>query len=207
MRKSLCLALVLMMTLGLASGAWALEFSADMVMDHRGKKVTGKMFMKGDKMRMEGVGGQPGYSIIRGDKKILWVIMPQQRMYMETTIPEEVPYKANPAKKFPGEISRKKVGTEKIGGRPCTKYLVTQEMVGQVNKIYIWVAKGIDFPVKVADSGGEWTVEYRNIKTGSVPGSKFEVPSGYRKMSIPGMGKGMGQGMGPGGSPGKGRKQ
>ena len=57
-------------------------------------------------------------------------------------------------------------------------------------------------PVKTAAADGSWTVEYKNIDRGSQADSLFEVPAGFQKTAMPGMGAGgmggMPQGMRPG---------
>jgi hypothetical protein len=89
--------------------------------------------------------------------------------------------------KVKGEVSRKKVGSKNIDGHPATKYEVTAKVDGKVTQTYQWWATDINFPVKMASLDGSWSVEYRNIKIGNQQDSLFEVPSDYKKMTIPGM--------------------
>ena len=79
----------------------------------------------------------------------------------------------------------KEVGKETVSGIKCTKY----EMVTEGRKVHYWISKKIAFPVKVEDANGSMTL--KNIKVGDQPDSLFQVPSGYRKFAMPGMGKGM----------------
>jgi hypothetical protein len=89
--------------------------------------------------------------------------------------------------KVKGEVSRKKIGSETVNGHPTTKYEVTAKTDDKVTQIHQWWATDIHFPVKTAAVDGSWSMEYRDIKIGSQPDSLFEVPAGYKKMSIPGM--------------------
>jgi hypothetical protein len=67
--------------------------------------------------------------------------------------------------------------------------------------VTVWYSPKIEYPVKIqikADDGEiALVMEYKDIKPGKVPASKFEIPAGYQKMTIPGMPPGM-----PGGTPG-----
>jgi hypothetical protein len=90
-----------------------------------------------------------------------------------------------------GEVSRKKIGSETIDGHPATKYEVTAKTDDKTVQINQWWATDINFPIKTAAVDGSWSVEYRDIQIGSQPDSLFEIPSGYTKMTIPGMPAGM----------------
>jgi hypothetical protein len=138
--------------------------------------------MKDKKMRMENQ-RMPGYNIIRGDKNVMWMVMPPSKSYME--MKADPSNKPKTEEKIPGEISRKKIGSEKIDGHPTDKYEITYTNKGKTDKIYQWMATDISFPIKTAAVDGGFTQEYKNIKMGSQSDSLFEVPSGYKKMAMP----------------------
>ena len=167
-----------------AATSMALEFSADMVMTAEGHKMTSKMFAKGDHSRMEMTAeGQRMITITRVDKKVVWNLMPEEKIYMEMPLnPKETP-----KTEIKGEIDRKLVGSETIDGHPTKKYLITYKEGTATEKVYQWWATDIDFPVKTADVNNTWVQEFKNVKIGSQPNSLFEVPEGYLKMQIPGM--------------------
>ncbi len=164
--------------------AWAMEFSANVVSTQGGNTNTSKMFIKDKKVRMEGQ-GQQGYSIMRGDKDVVWIVTPAQKSYME--MKAEPTAKPKVDEKVQGEVSRKLVGSETIDGHPTQKYEITYNTGGKTEKMYQWMATDIKFPVKMAALDGSWTMEYRNIKMGGQADSLFEVPSGYAKVTMPGM--------------------
>ena len=184
MRKAVLICGLFMIVFCLVTGAFAIEFSADMVSSAHGQTTTSKVFAKDQKFRMEPK-GQPMYSIVRGDKHVVWMVMPDQMSYMEM--------QANPSQqlkveeKVQGEVSRKLIGSEKIDGHPARKYEVTYGEGGKTEKMYQWMATDIKFPVKMAAVDGNWAIEYRNIKMGTQPASLFEVPFGYNKMALPSM--------------------
>ncbi len=186
MRRAVLICTGVLFAVALGGAALALEFSADMVSRAQGHTSESKLFVKDQKSRMEPK-GQPTYTIMRGDKQVVWMVMPEQKSYMEMT--------PNPAQqpkteeKVQGEVSRKLVGSETIDGHPTQKYEVTYTEPGKTEKVqmYQWIATDIKFPVKMAAVDGSWTVEYKNIKIGSQPEKLFEVPSDYKKTSMPGM--------------------
>ena len=168
------------------SAALAVEFSADMIQKSKGYTGQSKTYVKGQKIRMESQ-GMSQFTIVRGDLDKTWVVMPDQRMYMETKHdPSQVP-----GENFKGEISRKKVGSETIDGHPTQKYEVTYREGGRAMKSYQWIATDINFPIKTAAVDGIWSMEYRNLRMEAPPDSLFELPKGYQKMTMPGMPGGM----------------
>jgi hypothetical protein len=184
MRKTVLTCALFVLVLCVGTGVLAMEFSADMVSSAHGQTTTSKVFAKDQKFRMEPK-GQSTYSIVRGDKKVVWMVMPDQKSYMEM--------KTNPGQqlkveeKVQGEVSRKVIGAETVDGHPTQKYEVTYAEGGKTGKLYQWMATDIKFPIRMAAVDGSWAMEYKNVKMGTQPASLFEVPSGYNKMALPSM--------------------
>lgn len=176
------LSLVVMFS-GLAS---AIEFSADTVMTHKKGVTTAKIYFKTAKFRTEMKMPEEVIVITRIDKKVIWNIMPKDKMYMEMALTANMQSKPRVEEKFEGEIDRKLVGNETVDGHPAKKYLITYKWDNKQNQVYQWWATDINFPVKTSAVDGSWMQEFKNIKMGSQPDSLFEVPSGYQKMQIPG---------------------
>ena len=183
MKKALLVSTLVLVGLWLAGSTFAAEFSADMVMTSGGTTTTSKIFTKGEKSRMEPQ-GQPTYSIVRNDKKVMWMVMTDQKTYMEMTAD---PKQAPQGDKVTGEVSRKLIGKETIDGHSTEKYEVTFKEGNKTEKMYQWIATDIKFMVKMAAVDGSYTMEYKNIKMGPQADSLFEVPSGYKKMAMPAM--------------------
>jgi hypothetical protein len=163
--------------------ALAMEFSADSIMTHGKEKMTSKIFYKPDKFRIEMNAPQQMITINRVDKKVIWNIMPEEKMYME--MPFQMQNKPKVDEKVEGEIDRKLISNETVDGHPTKKYLITYKADGKNEQMYQWWATDINFVVKTAAVDGSWTQEFRNIKIGSQPDNLFEVPAGYRKMQMP----------------------
>ena len=178
-------------TLCLAAVAWAVEFSADVVTTAQGRTVTSKMFVKGNKSRTQAQ-GQSGYTIVRRDKEVTWLVNPGRKSYTEMRLDQS----RKPAvdEKVRGEIGRRLLGSETIDTHPVQKYEVTYTARGETTRMYQWMATDIKFPVKMAAVDGSWMTEYKNIKMGGQPDDLFEVPGGYKKSEMPMM-PGMPEGM------------
>lgn len=162
----------------------AIEFSADTISTFKGEqRLEGKMYFKPDKFRMDMKTYEDMFIITRIDKKVVWNVMPEQRMYME--MPLDLTHKPKVEEKFEGEIERKEVGRETIDGHPTIKYLITFITENKREQAYQWLATDINFPVKMSAVDGSWTQEYRNIKITGQPDSLFEVPAGFQKMQMP----------------------
>ncbi len=157
----------------------AIEFSADMFIQPKDEEpLKGKIYVKGDKVRQEMTEeGEVQIMIIRPDKKVTWMIIPEDKTYLEMPYQaEDKTFEEWTAEK---ESKAKLLGEETVSGLQSRKY----ESIEDGEKTYFWISKKFPFPVKVEDA--EVTMEYRNIKEGSVPDSLFELPSGYEKMTMP----------------------
>ena len=162
----------------LAGIARAEDFSADMVSTSQGLTSSGKIFISNDKVRMEVPGA---ITISRMDKKVVWMLMPKDKMYMEQ--PFDPSKAVASSEKVSGEVERKLLGKETVDGRMADKYMIVYNVNGRKESIYQWIAPGIKMPVKTAAVDNSWVMEYKNIKTGKQPDSLFEVPAGYQKFS------------------------
>jgi hypothetical protein len=163
--------------------ALAFEFTADTIMTSKGVKTKGKIYFKADRFRMDMKAPEEMIMITRMDKKVIWNVMPREKMYME--MPFTMENKPVVEEKFEGEIERKHVGNETINGHPTKKYLITYKIGNKKEQVYQWLATDINFPVKTASIDGSWIQEYKDIKMGSQPNSLFEIPAGYKKFQMP----------------------
>ena len=169
----------------MAANAQAAEFSATMVSQAQGQSMQGKIFVKGDKMRNEmNMGGESNITITRPDKKVVWIAMPQQKMYMEMPLNDKMQQKM--MMKDPEDRAKMKLlGTETINGFDCEKYEMDTAYEGKSLKQYVWIAKKLGMPIKSVSADGAMTMEYRDIKVGGVADSVFDLPQGYQKMDMP----------------------
>ena len=170
--------------------AQAAEFSADMVHSAGpGQTIKGKVYVKGNRTRNElQSGSEKTVNIMDMDAKKVWVLMPDEKMYMEMQPTPEMMASAQKKEDLETMADTKVLGTEKVEGYECDKILYTyrDKSMGVMTQ---WVARELNYPIKMLYEGsqGKMTLEYKNIKKGGVSDSLFSVPPDYQKMSMPGM--------------------
>ena len=168
-------------------------FSADKVVTKRGKTTTDKVYATPTAMREEGVqNGKKFISITRFDRKVLWSIMPDEKMYFEMAIPAGAEVAAAMTELSKGmmkdaQVKQESLGSEQVEGFHCDKTRMTVSWEGITSTTTEWTAKELGgFVVKKQDEAlGEFT-EYKNIRLGPQDPSLFELPAGYKKMSMSG---------------------
>ena len=156
--------------------AFSQEFSSNVITKTKEGIVNGKVFVSKDKIRME---MESAISIARTDKKMVWMLLPKEKIYME--MPMGAENTVTLMNKVPGEISRKLLGTETIAGRVTEKYEVQYQDKDKKQTIHIWLSKDLQFPLKSSNVDGSWSVEYIDVKEGPQPAAMFELPADYKK--------------------------
>jgi outer membrane lipoprotein-sorting protein len=164
-------------------GGQAAEFSAKMVLTDGGKVMPGKVYVKGDKMRQEFTDerGQ-SITIVRKDRKVIWVVMPQHRVYVEMPLRKELP---GQFLQLPEEtLKRQKVCSETVSGYATERYQVTVSggAAGPVIQNF-WMCDQLGMPVKMECKEKNLSVEYQDIKEGAVEDKLFEPPPGLKKIT------------------------
>lgn len=160
------------------------EFSALTFTREREATVPGKIYVKDGKMRQE-FSDEEGrtITIMRPDKKVIWVILPQSRIYME------VPLKASWPGQFlqipPDARQKRLVGNERLSGYDTQKFEVSVPAKGGLEKQTFWVAAKLGMPIKVVVPSRKFSMEYRSIRERKLPDRLFELPPGCKKSSKP----------------------
>jgi outer membrane lipoprotein-sorting protein len=162
--------------LTVVAGAFAVELTADMVTKEGKITRNGKIYVKGNKCRVE-KGSTPLYILVRGDKGLFWQVNNAEKTYIEAKLtPDMMP---TIDEKIFGETERKPVGTETVNGYPAKKYEVLAKKGKKAETIQQWFSTEYNFPVRVV--GSNWSVEYKNIKKGGVSDTLFELAPGLIK--------------------------
>lgn len=159
--------------------AAAAGFSADVFSHHGKDTMQGKMYFGQEKIRFETSGM---ITITRMDKKLVWLLMPTEKMYMEQPIRLENVVAG--AEKVPGEVERTFLGQETVNGYAANKYRITIQSEGKRQSILQWLTVDGNLPVKTAAADGRWWQEFRNISLGEPDASLFEIPEGYKKFAM-----------------------
>lgn len=178
--------------------SFAADFTSDMILKTDDRVMKGKTFIKGENIRQEiEIAGKKQVMIIRKDKDVVWMLMPENKMYLE--MPGSKGLKNVPQmgqEELEKKAEKKGLGREKINGYNCEKYQFTfyDKSIGTMTQ---WFSKKLNFPIKIEmnSPSTQMTTEYKNIKEKAVSDELFEVPSGYKKMSMPGMPGGSSGGM------------
>jgi hypothetical protein len=115
--------------------------------------------------------------------------MPDEQMYMAMPLMADAGAIEN-VKDLERMGTVKVLGKEELSDFTCEirEYQHGESGYGAVK---VWYATSLQFPIKIVQQSpsGKIILEYRNIKVETVPDSMFEVPAGYVKMEIPGMGQ------------------
>jgi len=187
-RVNKAVALCLVLLLAIPAGAGAVEFSAQMMLKDGGKLMPGKLYVKDGKMRQEFLDeeGQT-ITIVRQDKKLIWVVLPAEKSYVELPLKTRLPGQFLQIP--PDAVSKRQVGQETLNGYVADKYEVTvRGGTGGLQRQTFWVAPKLGMPVKMVCSEDNFCLEYRSIREGQVADRLFDVPPGYRKLtSLPGV--------------------
>ncbi len=176
-------------------------FSADMQMSSSqanpvNRDMSGKIYVGQGAMRMDmtGEGAHQADIITTFATSTVDIIMPQQKIYMEHKADQNAmrrgpntsdvhPYDPkNPCASEAGTTC-KNLGTETVNGRNADHWQITHKD-GNISNV--WIDNSLHFPIKTISEGTTW--QLTNIQEGPQDPSLFQVPAGYRKMDISGMG-------------------
>ena len=170
------------------------EYSADEQMETEDMAMQAKVYhAPGKERREQDMSGMQQIMIMRRDKSVVWMLMPDQKMYMEMKMGQG---KEDTADLKDYTIEYSVIGEEVVNGINTTKNkVIMTDKKGNKFGGFMWVSKeGImvkmDTVSKVEGSKMRVKMERKNIKIENQNPKLFEIPSGYNKMSMPGMGGG-----------------
>ena len=164
-----------------------MDFSAEFVEKDGDSVRKGKIYMTGQKSRFE-MEGMDEIEVTRADKKVMWIIFPKKRVYVEEefwgVIPGDIGETGAP--KDTGDLSRKDLGYEMVDSYRLKKFLVTVKYnKGETqDQYYEWYRTGFPIPVKMESMNGAVSYEYKKIKMAPQDPGLFNEPKGYKKITI-----------------------
>jgi hypothetical protein len=124
-------------------------------------------------------------SIIRPDKKLVYVIYPDQRMMLTMPLPKEDHEGSEKAPK----LSKTALAKETIDGHPCVKNkVVITDSNGQKTEALTWDAADLkDLPIQIQTQENDTTslVRFKEIQFARPSAGLFEPPSGYKRYDDP----------------------
>ena len=167
------------------------EYSADSFMESQGMTMTSKVFQAENKYRMEmKVQGTNNIVINRMDKKLSWILMPDQKMYLENSL-EEGKKKSNDINDC--KIEQQQLGSEVVNGLKTTKNKIAMSCPdGLKYNGSMWVTKDgimvkMDSVAKTDKGDIPFKMELKNINIAKQDPSLFEIPAGYQAMNMGGI--------------------
>ncbi len=164
----------------------AVEFSALFIERDNGTEQRGKIFVAENMSRYE-LQGSNEVVVTRHDKKVIWLIFPKLRKYVEQ------PYLGEPKQNYSGahesdtgDLSREFIDHEMEDSYRLKKYLVTVKYNNgeSVDRYYEWYRDNFPVPVKTESLDGKTSYRYLNIKMGRPPVEFFSQPKGYKKITM-----------------------
>ena len=162
-----------------------LEFSARLKWRTDGKTSRAQLFVKGDRYRVEHVGGiktDVGYAtvtIVRLDKQKVWYVISKQRLVVE--VPLTLDYVLPLSVNLEGEVSRSRIGDAMVGNQKATLFEVVVARHDRRETYYEWVDESRKLLLKLVSQDRDWSVEYDRVIQSKQPAYFFETPLGYRK--------------------------
>ena len=178
------------------------EYSADETIQTDERTIQQKVFVTPTMERKELLtgAGDGAIQIYRYDNKVMWMVMPSQKMYMEHSMAGGPP-KGNDPSQWTYEDTA--VGEETLNGMKVTKFkTIATSTDGKKYGGFSWRTKeGInlkqDLLYKEGNEKKRMLTELSNVKIAAQDPKLFEIPEGFTKLDMGGMMGGMGrQGMG-----------
>lgn len=161
-------------------------YMADTVMESDGRRMTGRVWASGPMERREiSMDGQTHTVILRKDRGLSWILMPEQRLYLEQPLGAG----ATAADRFAGagHLEREALGQETVNGVPATRYRVRGTAFdGEPFAGELWMTEH-EIPVRVVTGEGAERVrmELDRLSVGAIDPGRFEIPPGWKRFELP----------------------
>ena len=176
-----------LMLLSLVSVAAAAGYSADVVTTSKSGTTTAKMWVSYSlwAQRMEMPAHPEMIMIVRLDKKLIWNINKESKVYMEIAMrPGMAANTIASGEKSPTEVERTYLLTETVEGHEADKYQITHQIGNDRTTFFLWLLKDNNmFPIKTQHKDS--VTVFKNLNFTEPPAEMFEVPPGYQKMGLP----------------------
>ncbi|UCF83875.1 MAG: DUF4412 domain-containing protein [Desulfobacteraceae bacterium] len=166
----------------------AAEFTADINQRLHGTALTGKIFVKGEKYRIEqqDAEGRQMFIIVDQKANLTIVVDPAEKNYMDTPSNGMLSLMNDPfqsSRYMEAKFKKKPLSDEMVSGYDCGKFkLETDEQ----ELMTVWKAKKLGFALKITLPDKKQSfVQLKNIKEGPVDEVRFQVPAGYTRKEDP----------------------
>ena len=178
------LAVVIFLIIG--GNAYAVSFSADLVISEEGKTKTSKFFLLDDLYRLDVVeDGQELIILVNRSSGKTRVLNPSEKQYREMKNDSFQSVINNPIEAYyrtSKDYESRKAGSENIAGIVCDKVILSDSGKDLMNA---WIAKPYDLPILIVNPATDDKFELINIKEGRIDKAKFQMPAGYTEQEDP----------------------
>lgn len=172
------------------------EYSADATIQNEEGTMQQRVFVTPTKERKEMLtgGGDGAVQIFRFDTKVMWQVMPSERMYMEHSIMGGQGRGSDPSQWTYEDTA---MGEETLNGIKVTKFkTIATSTDGKKYGGFSWRTKeGInvkqDLLYKEGTEKKRMLTELNNLKIGRQDPNLFDIPEGFTKLDMGGMMGGM----------------
>src|SRR6266481_4880206 len=146
-------------------------------------QIKSQTVLESEAAQLKQMGLSQVISIIRPDKKLIYVIYPDQKSVLTLPMPKE---DAEAAEKTP-KIEKTALANETIDGHACVKNkVIVSDDKGQMLEAITWNAADLkNFPVQIQtkENGNTTLVRYKQIQIVKPATNQFEPPEGYAQYS------------------------
>lgn len=160
---------------GLALAPNKVRFEVDLA------KAKGSMISPEVVAQMKAVGMDRAISVMRLDKKRLYVIYPGLRSYADIAMAADAVQSLSKNLK----MEKSTEGKETVSSHPCTKTLISlTDDQGHKERITAWEATDMkNFPIQAQlyEAGQNILIKLHDVKMTAPDAKVFEPPSGYKK--------------------------
>lgn len=189
--------LCIFLVLALAATAARADFIADQYITislgeigENAQIFPAKVYSKEKRLRVEiNNAGRSVVHISRGDKRppVFWMLMPNEKMYVETVGGENPIDSFSP--KSDVKIEKVFVAKENVAGRPANKFKMTwRDKEGNKRIGFAWEAIDLNnAPIRQEffREGEHVLVQLTNIEVRKLDAALFEIPSDFKKITAP----------------------
>lgn len=178
--------LVVVLFIMIGENAYAVSFSADLVISESGKTKTSQFFLLDDLYRLDVVeDGRERIILVNRTSGKTRVLTPSEKQYREIKNDSFQSVINNPIEAY-FRISRdyesRASGSKTIAGIECDKVILTDS---DKDLMTAWVAKAYGLPILIVNPSTGDRFELKNIKQGRIDKGKFQMPAGYTEMEDP----------------------
>ena len=168
------------------------EYSADSTIQSEEGTIQQHVYVTPTKERKEMLTGEGdgGIQVFRYDTKVMWILMPSEKMYMEHSMTGGQKQRNDPSQ---WTYENTAMGEETLNGVRVTKYkTIATSTDGKKYGGFSWrTSEGInlkqDLLYKEGNDKKRMLTELTNVQIGRQDPALFEIPEGFTKFDMAGM--------------------